>query len=73
MFRGISIIYYSAVGLSGRVWTSSMLYRFEDSTYAVNWETETTLIELVRMIRMHRAVASRHIEGDWYIELWYDK
>ena len=30
--------------------------------------------DLARRLRAHKGgMASRHIEGDWYIELWYDK
>lgn len=70
----ISIIYYSAGWSVGPSVDKQYAYRFaEDSTYAVNWELND-LIELVRNDPdAPGGMASRHIEGDWYIELWYDK
>lgn len=70
----ISIIYYSASWSVGPSVDKQYAYRFaEDSTYAVNWELND-LIELVRNDPdAPGGMASRHIEGDWYIELWYDK
>ena len=66
--------YYSAGWSVGPSVDKQYAYRFaEDSTYAVNWELND-LIELVRNDPdAPGGMASRHIEGDWYIELWYDK
>ena len=74
IFPSISIIYYSAGWSVGPSVDKQYAYRFaEDSTYAVNWELND-LIELVRNDPdAPGGMASRHIEGDWYIELWYDK
>lgn len=70
----ISIIYYSAGWSVGPSVDKQYAYRFaEDSTYAVNWE----LNDLIEPVRNDPdapgGMASRHIKGDWYIELWYDK
>lgn len=66
--------HYSAGWSVGPSVDKQYAYRFaEDSTYAVNWE----LNDLIEPVRNDPdapgGMASRHIKGDWYIELWYDK
>ena len=70
----ISIIYYAAGWSVGPSVDKQYVYKPEsDPTDTADYE----LNDLIGIIRNEPEVpggmASKHIKGDWYIELWYDK
>lgn len=71
---GISIIYYSAGWSIGPSVDKQYVYKPEsDSTDTADYELNDLIGIISNDPKTPGGMASKHIKGNWYIELWYDK